>query len=741
MGRYNWFGLDWRGDTSHIPQFEQPGNSSCRVEGGLHDEVSEMWEEWREGQRGKGRVNGNTPQKRGLGGGGGPRAGMGFGANSTQSRGGGRGGGGNGRGGERGGEHRDRSLTGRSPPGGGQASLDQDIQRGISIIRDQVERDCQDHCEDQVSRSVLQSTAQPVAQPPSDVTPYLSSSRRPLTLTVLPMDPSDDQAPTRLFEPLRELANCRMPHNQWDEWCRRLAAWTRGFSAWSHSRYVTSSESSKNNSSREAWKQRSQGRGNNPPQVQNSQSNSRNRAIRRKANLQKLYRINPKACMDTIRRSPKPPRCEVHIPVVHEYFKRKNDQPTLVIGETPPPFPVWPRSAEVDLLDNPFTEQEVEAVLRSLPNNSAPGPDRLRYADWKRLGSSSVSILTSVINTCRVNKKIPLSWKASSTILLHKAGDTINLDNWRPIALQNTIYKVYSGAIAKRLTCWAVETGKLSSSQTGFLPYEGCLEHNFVLRSVLQDARRRKKDLTVSWLDLKDAYSSVPHSILLRVLRMAGLGGSCIDIIKDIYTGSTTCVKTRSGSTTPIVCGRGVKQGCRLSPILFNFVMEAVIRAVEEVPDAGYKIANSSITSLAYADDLCVLSSSRSQMQLMLDHAHKASSWAGLTFNTRKCASLTILRGQGERQRAVPFKPKLGADEIPALSWSESYKYLGCRYGADPKVEIRKVGEEFLKDCEAIMRSDLCDWQKLDALHRFAKPRLVYPLQNLTPPHPLGDGP
>ena len=164
--------------------------------------------------------------------------------------------------------------------------------------------------------------------------------------------------------------------------------------------------------------------------------------------------------------------------------------------------------------------------------------------------------------------------------------------------------------------------------------------------------------------------------------------------------------------------------------------MEAVIRAVEEVPDAGNKIANSSITTLAYADDLCVLSSSRSLMQRMLDRAHQAGSWASLTFNTRKCASLTILRGQGTRQRAVSFKPKLGAEEIPALSWDESYKYLGCRVGADPKVEVRGVGEEFLRDCEAIMRSDLSDRQKLDALHRFAKPRLVYPLQNLTPPPP-----
>ncbi|KAL5510007.1 hypothetical protein EMCRGX_G005471 [Ephydatia muelleri] len=123
------------------------------------------------------------------------------------------------------------------------------------------------------------------------------------------------------------------------------------------------------------------------------------------------------------------------MPAVHEYFRGKNAQPATDTSETSPPFPVWPRSAEVDILDDPFTEQEVEAALRGLPNNSAPGPDRLRYSDWKRLGSS-VSILTTIINTCRVNKKIPLSWKVSSTILIHKAGDIINLDNWRPIALQ-----------------------------------------------------------------------------------------------------------------------------------------------------------------------------------------------------------------------------------------------------------------------------------------------------------------
>ena len=110
VGRYNWFGPGWKGDTGHIPHFERAGNSQYRGEGGMHEEVSEVREEWGEGQRGKGSVSGNTPQKRGgLGRGGeerergGVQAGRGCGAKGTQGRGGERGGGGNNRGLERGG--------------------------------------------------------------------------------------------------------------------------------------------------------------------------------------------------------------------------------------------------------------------------------------------------------------------------------------------------------------------------------------------------------------------------------------------------------------------------------------------------------------------------------------------------------------------------------------------------------------------------------------------------------------
>ena len=215
---------------------------------------------------------------------------------------------------------------------------------------------------------------------------------------------------------------------------------------------------------------------------------------------------------------------------------------------------------------------------------------------WKHLDPQQ-EIVTCILNTCRANRKIPPAWKTSTTILIHKGDDPRVLDNWRPIALQNTVYKVYAAIIARRITTWAVDTGIMSPSQKGFLPMEGCLEHNHLMTSMLQDSRRRKRPAYLVWLDLKDAYGSVPHEILFRVMELAGLEGTTLEVVKDLYDRTTTSIRTNRMATDPITIERGVKQGCPLSPILFNLVMEVLIRAAEEVPEAGYKIANSTIKS------------------------------------------------------------------------------------------------------------------------------------------------
>ena len=191
------------------------------------------------------------------------------------------------------------------------------------------------------------------------------------------------------------------------------------------------------------------------------------------------------------------------------------------------------------------------------------------------------------------------------------------------------------------------------------------------------------------------------------------------------------CIKTANGITAPIRCDKGVKQGCPLSPILFNFAMEPIIRAADSIPSGDYAFGNHTIRSLAYADDLCVLTQSTNSMQEVLQAIQSASNWAGLNFNSRKCGTLTLSRSAC--QFAENFSPTLNNELIPSLKWEDHYKYLGCKVGGDYKAEAIAQGKEYVGCCKAILESGLADWQKLDAIHRFAKSGLTYILQNTLP--------
>ena len=124
-------------------------------------------------------------------------------------------------------------------------------------------------------------------------------------------------------------------------------------------------------------------------------------------------------------------------------------------------------------------------------------------------GEPKRSLLTTILELCRKFNKIPPSWKESSTILIHKKGDVDQIRNWRPICLQKTIYKLHAAIMAKRLDRWAISSKAISRSQKGFLPYDGIAQHSFLLRSIMEDSRRKRKNLNVAWIDLKDALSLI----------------------------------------------------------------------------------------------------------------------------------------------------------------------------------------------------------------------------------------
>ncbi|KAL5510064.1 hypothetical protein EMCRGX_G005537 [Ephydatia muelleri] len=460
----------------------------------------------------------------------------------------------------------------------------------------------------------------------------------------------------------------------------------------------------------------------------NHRSSGRQRSIAKARLLQRLYRTNPSVCVRKILDDTPSTYCTIPESELVTHFS--------TIYAAPPPLdipPTWliSRSSEEDVLDAPFTPMEIQHQIRRA-KKSAPGEDRLTYANWKWADPEG-AILCTIFNICRESGRIPSDWKRSAVTLLPKGGDCTAVRNWRPICLQKTIYKLYSATIARRIADWAITSNAILPSQKGFLPYDGCVEHSFILRSILDDSRRSKRNVLVAWLDLRDAFGSVSHELMLLMMSRLGLCGKTLDIVADIYQGSTIAIKTGKESfTSDIPQQRDVKQGCPLSPLLFNIAIEGLLRHLASSP-FGYHIGDKvAINHLAYADDVCVIAGSKMQGQALLDRCVEFTSWAGLTFNATKCGSICAINNVSPMY-VDTNSLHLGNDIIPALTWRQRYKYLGCPVGAGSSHDLSAIKDSLLRDTERIMKSELAEWQKLDAYRRFLFPRLSYVLKIFFP--------
>ena len=264
---------------------------------------------------------------------------------------------------------------------------------------------------------------------------------------------------------------------------------------------------------------------------------------------------------------------------------------------------------------------------------------------------STGRILTLIFNKCKKEQRIPKLWKTAHTVLIYKKGDNTDPSNFRHIALQSCMYKLFVAIVSDRMSKWANNNNLLSNCQKGFRQGEGCYEHTFMLQSIVKDARNNGKKLSIAWLDLQNAFGSVPHEAINITLTHMGLPMELVSLIRDLYNNTSSTFQTNEGVTNSIPILAGVKQGCPLSPILFNLTLELLIRAVvakakekiqdrlNEIPAVIYGIP---ISILAYADDLVLVSRSVKGLQMLLDKAGLAATILGLIFKPSKCVTLTL---------------------------------------------------------------------------------------------------
>ena len=146
-----------------------------------------------------------------------------------------------------------------------------------------------------------------------------------------------------------------------------------------------------------------------------------------------------------------------------------------------------------------------------------------------------------------------------------------------------------------------------------------------------------QKNIYFCFIDYAKAFDCVAHNKLWKILKEMGIPDHLACLLRNLYAGNEATVRTGHGTTDWCQIGKGVRQGCKLSPCFFNLDAKYIMRnAGLEETQAEIKIARRNINHLRYADDTTLMAESEEELKSLLMKVKEASAKVGLKLNIRK---------------------------------------------------------------------------------------------------------
>ena len=161
-----------------------------------------------------------------------------------------------------------------------------------------------------------------------------------------------------------------------------------------------------------------------------------------------------------------------------------------------------------------------------------------------------------------------------------------------------------------------------------------------------QKSKRVPEKYLFSFIDFAKAFDCVDHNKLWDILQEIGIPDHLTCPLRNLYAGQEATLKTGHGTTDWFQKGKGVRQGCILSPCLFNFYAEYIKRnAGLEETQAGIKIAGRNINNLRYADDTTLMAESEEELKSLLMKVKVESEKVGFKLNIQKTKIMVSIYG------------------------------------------------------------------------------------------------
>ena len=404
---------------------------------------------------------------------------------------------------------------------------------------------------------------------------------------------------------------------------------------------------------------------------------------------------------------------------------------------TPPPgLQRKPPPQEAFNGKNP-TRLELQSFLIRKSNGSSPGPDGLSYLVYKKL-PFAFNLLFDLISRAFKERTIPRNWGWAFIVLLSKGENAAShAKDLRPIACTNTAGKLFWSIMNDRLRSFWQQKGALSD-------VSGCLEHTWNLIEALKDAKANKRQIIISWLDLKNAYGSIRHNLIQFALEWYHVPEWFADLVFQYYDSLFAFVTTPEWSTNLFPFLQGVFQGCVISGLLFIGVFQLLIDHINQFGLDPYTWNTQSGKDLsllqqAYVDDHTLINASPRGAQHNLTKLQRILDWTRrLVLKVSKCYSLGIAdkrwkTGTNKGKSHGPFNPELSLNDEPLRFIGDSdtgyFKFLGRKIWpiVSDKPALTLTFESFEKDLILVDKLNLSGASKAWIYQHYALSRLAWP--------------
>lgn len=314
----------------------------------------------------------------------------------------------------------------------------------------------------------------------------------------------------------------------------------------------------------------------------------------------------------------------------------------------------------------PPTIEEIIKSIRALSNCKVQGIDNIQAevlkADVAKIAKVFCHLFTKIWN----REEIPTDWQKGIIIKLSKKGNLEECDNWRGITSLSVPGKVLCRIIINRIRD-AIDI-ILRKEQAGFRRGRGCINQIFILRNIVEQCIEWNSPLFINFIDFKRAFDTIHRETLKKIMANYGIPGKIIRMVQAFYDHFSCVVEHEGKHSEWFHIKSGVRQGCVMSGFLFLLVIDWTMKqTTRKRCDINWGRLGV-LEDLDFADDIALLSATRTQLQAKTDDIQKIAETTGLEINKKKSKIMCV--------KANNIQPiTLDNEEIEMV---DSFTYLGA---------------------------------------------------------------